>query len=299
MHGTGAPCAAITWGFDGEVHIPNGLMFTIGTKSVMVPASLPSNITGWGDGVGENTEGATPKLHVSWEPSTTGNGMQPRYPIAIDPRNITRAGARLEPLAVSRHPSQWMPKRPLVLAIVFLATLSLAACEKPDASYVTSPPVKTLLGTTTGNTAFNPPETAPLPHDPPHGWHVAFALARWSELENGSPSLQIILQVASHPGLAMELWISDSSHTVARWSAGSTSSLTGTVCFQLELERGGEAVPLGDGVHTATVVFREPAGEVVVARRLEITNTVPRLQGAIPSQGSEVFREALACPRGS
>lgn len=191
-----------------------------------------------------------------------------------------------------------MPRLLLAVTLV-VAAVMLAACEKPDASYVTSPPVKTLLGTTTGNTAFNAPETPPEPKDPPHGWHVEFGLARWTKLENDVPALQIIMQVATHPGAGMELWITDGDRTVARWSAGSTSSLTGTVCFQLELERDGEAVPLGTGTHTATLVFREPAGEVLVARKLDITSNVPHLKGAVPAQGSEVFREALACPRGS
>ena len=191
-----------------------------------------------------------------------------------------------------------MLRRFLAVPIVF-AALAFAACEKPDASYVTSPPVKTLLGTTTGNTAFNPPETPPPAKDPSHGWFLEFGLARWTKLENDVPALQIIMQVASRPGAGMELWVSEGDRTVARWSAGSTSTLTGTVCFQLELEAGSEAVPLGSGVHTATLVFREPASEVLVARKLQITNTVPKLEGEVPAQGSEVFREALACPRGS
>lgn len=187
--------------------------------------------------------------------------------------------------------------RALIAAMVACAIL-LAACEKPDASYVTSPSVKTLVGTTTGNTAFNPPEEAPSPVDPPSNWEVHFGLARWAMLENEAPSLEVLMQVKTRPGMGMELWISHEGKTVARWSGGSTNSYTGTVCFQLELERDGEAVPLGAGKHEATLVFRDPGTGVVAARRLEITNTTPVLHGSPPAQGSDVFREALACRRG-
>jgi hypothetical protein len=72
----------------------------------------------------------------------------------------------------------------------------------------------------------------------------------------------------------------------------------GTVCFQLELERDGEAVPLGDGVHTATLAFRDPGSGVIAADKLDVTNNLPHLEGAVPAQASEVMREALACRRG-
>ena len=185
-----------------------------------------------------------------------------------------------------------------LLVVACLLAFAAAGCEKPDASYVTSPTIKTMLGTTTGNTAFNPPETPPPAQAPVHPWAVDFGLARWTELENGSPALEIVMQVETRPGAGMELWIENEGHTVARWSAGSTAILVGTVCFQLELERDGEAVPLGTGLHTATLVFRDPGSGVIASRKLDITHNTPHLEGAIPSQGSEVMREALACRRG-
>jgi len=188
--------------------------------------------------------------------------------------------------------------RVFFLAAVLCFGVLLAGCEKPDRSYVTSPTLKTLIGTTTGNTAFNPPESPPPAKDPPQGWEVNFGLARWAELENGSPSLEIIGQVATKPGAGFELWIETEGRTVARWSAGSTANYVGTVCFQLELEKDGEAVPLGTGKHTATMVFRDPEGEVVAARKIDVTNTVPKLEGAVPGPASDVMREALACRRG-
>ncbi len=126
------------------------------------------------------------------------------------------------------------------MVAALLAALLLVACEKKDASYTTSPSLKALIGTTTGNVAFRPEEPVPEPVEPPAGWQVEFALARFTDLENGSPALEVIMQVKARPGTGMELWISDEAGTVARWSGGSTAVYVGTVCFQLELERDGD-----------------------------------------------------------
>ncbi len=185
------------------------------------------------------------------------------------------------------------------LLAVVAAVVLLSGCERSDKSYATSPTAKTLLGTTTGNTAFNEPEIAPEPKAPPEGWFVEFGLARWTELENGSPALEIVMQIGTQSGAGMELWITHERETVARWWGGSTTKMTGTVCFQLELERDGEAVPLREGTHQATLAFREPNGELIAADRLDVTHRVPELEGGVPERGSEVFREAFACKRGS
>lgn len=184
------------------------------------------------------------------------------------------------------------------MLLVALTAVALAGCEKKDASYTTSPSLKALVGTTTGNVAFRPEEPAPEPVEPPADWQVEFALARFAELENGNPALEIVMQVKARPGTGMELWISDEAGTVARWSGGSTAVYVGTVCFQLELEREGEAVPLGSGTHTATLVFREPVDGVIAARRVEITHTTPVLTGETPAAGSTVFSTAWSCRRG-
>jgi hypothetical protein len=199
------------------------------------------------------------------------------------------------PAVVCRHAGS---VRPLVAIGVLLLGLLAVGCEKPDRSYVTSPTLKTLIGTTTGNVAFDAQETPPPPQEPAEGWEVNFGLARFSELENGHAALQIVGQVDTNPGAGFELWITTEGRTVARWSGGSTANFVGTICFQLELEGDGEAVPLGAGKHTATMVFRDPGSGVIAARVLGITNTTPRLQGNPPALGSEVFSEALACPRG-
>lgn len=188
----------------------------------------------------------------------------------------------------------------LLLAALLSLPLLLAACEGKDKSYSTSPSLRALIGTTTGNVAFRPDEVAPEPVDAPDRWQVEFNLATFSELENGQPSLQIVAQVETRPGTGFELWLSDETGaTVARWSGGSTTTYVGTMCFQLELEREGEAVPLGDGDHTATMVFREPVDGVIAARVVPVTSQPPRLDGVVPAPGSPVYRDGLACPKGS
>ncbi|MEO8539311.1 MAG: hypothetical protein ABI577_06180 [bacterium] len=185
-----------------------------------------------------------------------------------------------------------------VMLLVACGAVLLASCEKPDASYVTSPSIKALIGTTTGNVAFNPPETAPEPMNPPARWDVEFDLARFTNLENDSPAIEFLMQVETRPGYGFELWITSEGKTVARWSAGSTAVYNGTACFQLELERDGEAVPLPQAKYEATIVFRDPEGPVLAAKRIDITNFTPKLNGTTPGPASEVFREAWACRRG-
>ena len=192
-----------------------------------------------------------------------------------------------------------IPNRLAVTVLVAAGCLLFAACEKPDASYVTSPSIKALIGTTTGNVAFNPPETAPEPTADPPKWDINFDLARFTQLENDSPALEVLMQVETRPGYGFELWISgEDGKTVARWSGGSTNDYNGTACFQLELQREGEAIPLPQGKYHATLAFRDPEGPVFVAKRIDITNFTPKLSGNVPGPESEVFREAWACRRG-
>ncbi|MCL6645260.1 MAG: hypothetical protein K6U88_09860 [Dehalococcoidia bacterium] len=194
-----------------------------------------------------------------------------------------------------------MKRFTIVAAVCLLALASLSACGLKDKSYATSPSLRALIGTTTGNVAFRPPEPPPAaPVEPPSNWELHFSLATFSRLENEQPSLQIVLQVRTHPGAGFELWLLDEAgQVVARWSAGATTSYVGTVCFQLELARDGEAVPLGSGEHRAIVAFREFGGQVMAARETRVTGNVPRLEGAVPAPNSPVYREALACPKGS
>ena len=66
------------------------------------------------------------------------------------------------------------------------------------------------------------------------------------EIDGGGAVCEGVAQVDTHPGAGFELWIESEGRTVARWSAGSTARYVGTVCFQLELEKDGEAAPLGE-----------------------------------------------------
>lgn len=186
------------------------------------------------------------------------------------------------------------------LALPLLLALALGGCGLKDKSYATSPSLRALIGTTVGNVAFRPAESPPAPTAPLSDWELHFSLATFSHLENDQPSLQIVLQVRTHPGAGFELWLLDESRqVVARWSAGATTSYVGTVCFQLELARDGEAVPLGSGEHRAIVAFRQFAGDIIAAAETRVTGNTPRLDGVVPLQGSPVYREALACPKGS
>lgn len=193
-----------------------------------------------------------------------------------------------------RHPA----RAALILAALVVA-VAMTACEKPDASFTTSPSMRTLIGATTGNVAFNAAERPPEVKAPPSNWEWELALARFTKLENEAPALMIALQMQSRPGAGMEVWLTDSGRTVARWSAGSTAVYRGVVCFQLLLAEGSEAVPLGPGAHELTVAFRHPESGVVTAKRTPVTNRTPALAGGIPAIGSAVFRDALSCPRGS
>jgi hypothetical protein len=186
-----------------------------------------------------------------------------------------------------------------ILALALLAVPFLIGCEPTDRSYATSPSLTALIGTNIGNVAFRIDKTPPAPKDPPPGWALDFSRATFSRLENGQPTLQFVLQVRTQAGAGFELWLVDEDRElVARWSAGATSGYVGVVCFQLELARDGEAVPLGTGEHHAIAAFRTFGGELVVASATRVTGNLPALEGVTPAQGSPVYRDALACPGG-
>jgi hypothetical protein len=77
-HGTGEPRAAMTAGLAGAVHIPNGGMFAIGVKSMIVAAGLFSAFTGGPLGITMSVDGATPNEHLSIAPMFTCGGMHRR-----------------------------------------------------------------------------------------------------------------------------------------------------------------------------------------------------------------------------
>lgn len=72
--GVSTPCAAAvaaaTVGFDGELQVPKGMMFTIGTWSMIFAAGGPSAITLF-FGSTTSVDGAAPKVHCSMAPMET------------------------------------------------------------------------------------------------------------------------------------------------------------------------------------------------------------------------------------
>lgn len=70
-----AAVAAATVGLDGELHIPNGMMFTSGMWSMMLAAGGPSHSTLF-FGSTTNVDGATPKVQVIMAPMETWFGMR-------------------------------------------------------------------------------------------------------------------------------------------------------------------------------------------------------------------------------
>ncbi len=184
-----------------------------------------------------------------------------------------------------------------VVALTLLTVTLLAGCTR-DKSWLTSPSAKALLGVTTpALLAFDPLDEPPADVPAPEGWRLTVDLARFGELENGTPALAILLDIDSEPGAVMDLWLSDDEGPIARWSGGSTEDYRGDACFQLPLvsEDGEHALPLaGTTGHTLTVAFRGEGGHVILAVTRGIASLVPETTGT-PGR-SEVFRDLLACP---
>jgi hypothetical protein len=182
---------------------------------------------------------------------------------------------------------------------VALLGLVLAGCEKPDASHVTSPSARALIGTTTGNVAYGPADAAPEAVAAPEGWEFELDNVRFSELENGQHSLQVVSQLRTRPGPGMELWMSGPNATVFRWSGGSARAYDGVVCFQLRLEDEDSAVALDPAAdYTFTLGFRDPGtGEIVVAEAITIAGRPPEMDRPSPGVESLVARDLLGCPR--
>jgi hypothetical protein len=68
-----AAVAAMTVGFDGLEHMPNGGMFTIGAKSMIVAAGAPVSVRFVGRTA--KVAGAAPKLHCIIAPAQTWHAM--------------------------------------------------------------------------------------------------------------------------------------------------------------------------------------------------------------------------------
>ncbi len=243
---------------------------------------------------------------TAWSPSpgpANENRLPTNAPVARG-ANVPPTATTSLPLstAVERGPGgegvRRIISRLIPSGLALLVFAAAVACEGPDASHVTSPSAKTLVGTTTGNVAYEPPEKAPADVPDPKGWDVSLDNARFAKLEDGTRSIQIVMQVDSEAGPGMELWLTDRDRTVVRWSGGSTRPYNGVVCFQLQIEDDAAGLALGDGPHALTVTFRDPGtGEPVVSRTIRVAGTVPTLRGGTPGTQSEIARELLGCPR--
>jgi hypothetical protein len=92
MHGIGvstpsaAAVAAATTGLASEVQTPKGMMFNIGTWSMMLAAGGPSHSTLF-FGSTTNVDGAAPKVHVIDAPIETWFGMVSSFMARAQVRN--------------------------------------------------------------------------------------------------------------------------------------------------------------------------------------------------------------------
>lgn len=179
-----------------------------------------------------------------------------------------------------------------------LAAILAAACERPDASHVTSPSALALIGTTTGNVSYAPEGAPSAPVEPSQGWEFDLGNVRFSKLEDDAPALQVVTQVQSKPGTALELWLVGSDGPLLRWSAGSTREYDGVVCFQMRLAQDGQELQLHGAPYHFTMTFRDFAtGDVVVSDTIQVAGFPPTVKGTPPVEGSPVMRELLGCPR--
>ncbi len=178
-----------------------------------------------------------------------------------------------------------------------LAALLLLACEKPDASHVTSPSALSLLGTAEGEVQLLDIPPPPEPRDA-SGWEFDLGNARFSELENGTPSVQVVTRVRARPGATMEMWIVGPDGPAYFWRGGNTREYDGTFCFQLALVNdAGEALALtDDGELRLVVAFVEPdTGAPIVAKSIRIAGRAPSLDSY--PKAKVVGERLLGCPR--
>lgn len=187
-----------------------------------------------------------------------------------------------------------------LLALWGLAALVLlVACEKPDASFVTSPSALALLGTASGaaQTADIPPP--PTSEGEAPGWAFDLGNARFSQLENGTPSIQVVTQLLARPGAHMALWILSGDVPVFYWSGGTTREYDGVFCFQLALAAGKDALPLGPGPHRLAVAFVDTTtGDVRAAKTVRVAGFPPQLKGGwYPPGPAGPGTQLLGCPR--
>lgn len=176
--------------------------------------------------------------------------------------------------------------------------LLLGGCEKPDASYVTSPSAIALLGTAEGEArlgSVSPP--LPLTAEAP-GWSFDLGNARFSKLENGVPSIQVVTQIIARPGASMEMWLLSGGDPVYSWSGGTTHDYNGVFCFQIALASGDQALPLGPGPFALRIGFVDQAtGEPLAVKEVRVAGFAPDLRRPYPRGPAGPGVQLLGCPR--
>lgn len=180
-----------------------------------------------------------------------------------------------------------------------LLAFLFAACEKPDASDVTSPSGRTLLGTTAGTAAYDVDQMPPAASSDPDGWEFELLNARYSKLENFDVSLQVVTRTRALAGTTMEAWLwNEGGHVPLYWKGGTTTSYNGVFCFQFRFEDGDESLHIEDAQYYLTIGFRDQeSGEWVVVKEERVAGTIPELNGEPPGEDSRVGRDLLGCPR--
>ncbi len=190
--------------------------------------------------------------------------------------------------------------RVAVLAAALFALL-FAACQKPDASYVTSPSVLALLGTTEGTPEFLPEGLPPEAIADSSDWSFDLGNARYTELENFTPSIQVVsVLVTKDHAAKMEMWLDDGTTTVWHWMAGPVAPYSGTLCFQLALSDDDSAIPLQvDVQYRLTIAFSADDGQPLSIKAVDIAGITPHglSEKPLPGPDSKVGRVTLACPR--
>jgi hypothetical protein len=92
--GVNTPCAAavaaLTAGLAIEVHMPKGMMFTFGLKSIMLAAGWPPAVTRF-SGVTTRLLGMAPKIHWSCAPLTTNGWGMLYLPARIGSLDLERS----------------------------------------------------------------------------------------------------------------------------------------------------------------------------------------------------------------
>ena len=106
-----AAVAEATVGLLGVVHMPNGMMFFMGTKSMMFAAGWLPDSTRF-SGVTTKVDGATPKGHVRMAPLTTWTGMSAPFPARTQPPVAWISTRRFSPASGSSAFSSWLSPLP-------------------------------------------------------------------------------------------------------------------------------------------------------------------------------------------